>query len=180
MTVPRAACWRSGDVHTQSDRLSQAQAHSRHCCTLQSLSWHARQQKQGWGVLSRTYPTSLCNVCIAAAALLLRCCCWCCVHNVCAAAACPRLAGGLTEEDFIGESVREPLVSCLSRVGQALAALGAEACPVHDVNRYKAAVDGLKVSVCGGGGQESRHWQHRWQWCWLLPRDCQYCMCTSL
>jgi hypothetical protein len=56
-----------------------------------------------------------------------------------------RLSSGLTEEDFIGESVREPLCSCLHKVATALSVLPVDGQMVKDALEWKAAADSLKV-----------------------------------
>lgn len=58
-----------------------------------------------------------------------------------------RLSGGLTEEDFIGDTVREPLCTCLSKVAAALSALPADSRLVQNPAEFKAAVNSLKVSL---------------------------------
>lgn len=80
-----------------------------------------------------------------------------------------RLAAGLTEEDFIGDSVREPLCSCLTKVAAALAALPVDGQLVHNAAELKAAVDNLKVSPCAHSF--SSHCSHS---------SAAQCMCTAL
>lgn len=58
---------------------------------------------------------------------------------------CCRLSAGLTEEDFLGDSVREPLCSCLAKVSAGLSALPVDAVLVKDLLEFRAAVDSLKV-----------------------------------
>jgi hypothetical protein len=58
---------------------------------------------------------------------------------------CCRLSAGLTEEDFIGDAVREPLCSCLSKIAAALSALPVDGQLVHNTTELKPAIDSLKV-----------------------------------
>jgi hypothetical protein len=73
-----------------------------------------------------------------------------------------RLSSGLTEEDFIGESVREPLCGCLHKVAAALSALPVDGQMVKDALEFKAAADSLKVSLIFETCSASSVWLMWW------------------
>lgn len=73
-----------------------------------------------------------------------------------------RLSAGLTEEDFIGDSVREPLCTCLGKVAAALAALpSSDNALVQGEAEFKAAIESLKVSGCACALSTIVHVLHR-------------------